>query len=176
MERLNDLLQLLPVNLHPSNAELHHECNVIAQLQAGDHIAVPIGTPSPERSSTRVPWHHGIYLGESKVMHMTGNSKEDACIQQEGIEHFLNSGGYKYVAIIQYPAAAAAAASRDATVRLARELQSAPQRAYDLLDYNCESFATFCRTGRCGGHAAVSQHLKSLPLKNDLPTKSCFLV
>lgn len=170
MERVAQVLQLLPVDLQPADAVLHHQCHVLAHLQPGDHIAVPIGLALPGRDPARAPWHHGIYLGDGKVMHMHGESKEDARVRQDDMSGFLGSGGYKYVAIVQYSAGASAA--HNATLELARRLEAAPSGAvYDLLCCNCECFATFCKTGRCADYVVGMACLQRLVLTAEPPTK-----
>lgn len=124
-EKLNHLGVLF--DLFPDDGKL---CNLLetnfANIPFGTHIAVPFF------KFNQVAWHHGIYVSEGKVI--------DMMEEQPNIQSPLD------FAIVKY--------SHDSPEMLAltclRALfleQNPPTITYHAVYFNCESFATFCRSG-----------------------------
>ncbi|RMF36904.1 MAG: hypothetical protein D6753_18570 [Planctomycetota bacterium] len=116
------------------------------ELQAGDHICV-------RARRGAVPYeHHGIYVGPDRVIHLCPRAGTRVAIRDSG-EHFaVRSSSLDSFA-------------RGATIRVIRHPNGLdPQqvvataesllgvRGYDLLDGNCEHFATYCATGQWHSH------------------------
>ncbi len=113
---------------HPKSARLTE-----ADLLPGDHICV--------RRRGRFYTHHGIYMGDGKVVHFAGSIREkiDQVVHETDLSRFLKDGivrrrGYKQ----RLPASE--------TIRIAREQLS--DRSYSMIWNNCEHFATYCATGK----------------------------
>jgi len=104
-----------------------------ADLLPGDHICV--------RRKGRFYSHHGIYMGDGKVVHFAGSIREkiDPEVHETDLSRFLKDGivrrrDYKQ----RLPASQ--------TMRIAREQLS--DRSYSMIWNNCEHFATYCVTGK----------------------------
>ena len=100
-------------------------------LLAGDHIYVRRLLHS----------HHGIYVGNDRVVHYKGLHKEkyNAVVKKTNLNEFLREGklrrrDYKE----RLP--------REETVRLANQLLN--EEKYSLVKSNCEHMATYCVTGK----------------------------
>ncbi len=104
-----------------------------ADLLPGDHICV--------RRRGKFYTHHGIYMGNSKVIHFAGSIKEkiNPIVHETELSTFLKGGILK---------------RRDyreklpdsETINIAREQLS--DGSYSMLWNNCEHFATYCATGK----------------------------
>jgi hypothetical protein len=99
-------------------------------LSPGDHIYVKRLLYS----------HHGIYVGDGKVIHYTGEEKEkkDPSVRETDIDGFLKGGKLKkrnYKRRL----------SPSETVSLAKEHLS--DEGYSVTLNNCEHLATYCATG-----------------------------
>ena len=99
----------------------------------GDHICV--------RRRGKFYTHHGIYLGEGKVIHFTGSVREkrDPKVHETDLPGFLKGGtlrrrDYKR----RLPASK--------TIPIARQQLS--DKSYSMIWNNCEHFATYCATGK----------------------------
>jgi hypothetical protein len=102
-------------------------------LLPGDHIYV--------KRKGRFYTHHGIYMGDGKVIHFAGSIREkiDPVVHETDQSRFLKDGilrrrDYKQ----RLPASE--------TIRIAREQLS--DRSYSMVWNNCEHFATYCATGK----------------------------
>jgi hypothetical protein len=116
-------------------------------LKPGDHIAVPMST----LSELCRPWHHGIYEGEDTngehfVIHMNGGDKASATIRRDSFRVFR--GNNANIAIVQYDDADGDCGHEMALRAALDALKSSHEEVYNLIDNNCEHFATWCRTGR----------------------------
>jgi len=99
-------------------------------LSPGDHIYV----------KRRLYSHHGIYTGDGRVIHYTGEEKEkkDPSVTETDIDDFLKGGKLKKRDYkTRLPSSE--------TVSLAKEHLS--DKGYSLTLNNCEHFATYCSTG-----------------------------
>jgi hypothetical protein len=102
-------------------------------LLPGDHICV--------KRKGRFYTHHGIYMGEGKVIHFTGSIREkvDPEVHETDLSRFLKGeklGRRNYMK--RLPASE--------TIRIAKEQLS--DRSYSMIWNNCEHFATYCATGK----------------------------
>ena len=104
-----------------------------ADLLPGDHICV--------RRRGRFYTHHGIYMGNGKVVHFAGSIREkiDPVVQETDLSGFLKGEilrrrDYKE----RLPASE--------TIRIAKEQLS--DGSYSMIWNNCEHFATYCATGK----------------------------
>ncbi len=102
-------------------------------LLPGDHIYV--------KRKGRFYTHHGIYMGDGKVIHFAGSIREkiDPVVHETDLSKFLKGGILRRRDYKQgLPASE--------TIRIAREQLS--DRSYSMVWNNCEHFATYCATGR----------------------------
>jgi len=106
-------------------------------MERGDHIKVrrkffPIGY-----------WHHGIYIGNGRVVHFTGEPKHkrEAMIQETSLDYFL-AGDTKWE-IVEYKNSTQIRPPEE-VVQVA--LNAVGTREYNLCFVNCENFATYCKT------------------------------
>lgn len=104
-----------------------------ADLLPGDHIRV--------KRSGRFYTHHGIYVGDGKVIHFTGSIREkiDPEVQETDLRRFLKGGILRRRDYKERLSAAE-------TIRIAREQLF--DKGYSTIWNNCEHFATYCATGR----------------------------
>jgi len=104
-----------------------------ADLLPGDHICV--------RRKGKFYTHHGIYMGDGKVVHFAGSIREkiDPVVQETDLSRFLKGEilrrrDYKQ----RLPASE--------TINIAKEQLS--DGSYSMIWNNCEHFATYCATGK----------------------------
>lgn len=104
-----------------------------ADLMPGDHICV--------RRTSRFYTHHGIYMGDGKVIHVTGSIREKVHpeVRETDLTGFLKGGTLKRR---EYKERLPASE----TVRIASRHIS--DKSYSMIWNNCEHFATYCTTGR----------------------------
>ena len=104
-----------------------------ADLLPGDHICV--------RRTGRFYTHHGIYVGDGTVIHVTGSMREkvDPQVRETNLSGFLKGGTLKRRKYKERLPASE-------TVRIARRHIS--DRSYSMIWNNCEHFATYCATGK----------------------------
>jgi hypothetical protein len=104
-----------------------------ADLLPGDHIYVK------RRRGLYV--HHGIYMGDGKVIHFTGSvrEKKDPRVQETDLSGFLKGG---ILSRRDYEERLRALE----TVTVAKNQLS--DCSYSVLWNNCEHFATYCATGK----------------------------
>jgi hypothetical protein len=107
----------------------------MSEVETGDHIRVKrLGF-----------YHHGIYVGRGRVVHLSGEVIEAFTEPErvEVIETSLNEfvSWAPEVEVLVYPDAYPAhVVCRRARTRLG-------ERGYNLISRNCEHFATWCKTG-----------------------------
>lgn len=156
-QSLADKLQQLGVDLSPQNREIVAVADFYSDVPPGSHVAVP-------SSKTLLgPWHHGIYIGEKMMIHMTGQGKDDSHVQQTSVNEF--TVGTSVVALVLY--ADDGDVARRASIQAALYLKDILPTAnlYDLEHFNCEHFAVVCRTGLkryAAACRAVSAHMQML--------------
>jgi hypothetical protein len=104
-----------------------------ADLSPGDHIYV--------KRRRRFYVHHGIYMGDGKVIHFTGSvrEKKDPRVQETDLSGFLKGGILR-----RHDYEERLRASE--TVTIANKQLS--DSGYSMLWNNCEHFATYCATGK----------------------------
>ena len=104
-----------------------------ANLLPGDHICV--------RRTRRFYTHHGIYVGDGKVIHVTGSIREkiDPEVRETDLSRFLKGGTLKRWKHEQRLPASE-------TVRIAKRHIS--DKSYSMIWNNCEHFASYCATGK----------------------------
>jgi len=145
-EQLNEVLAHLGIliDLTPSKGQIY---NIVEQdsntIPIGAHIAVPFFVPSKQ-----VAWHHGIYIGKKMVIDLSSNRHPN--IQTVSLVNFfkVNDVSPIYYAIIDYDNDSAE--MLELTYSRAKYLEmNPPNIEYNAWFYNCEGFATFCRSGVC---------------------------
>lgn len=101
-------------------------------MATGDHICVNRGPY----------WHHGIYLGNGRVIHYTGYLKDkgkNAAVKIESIQKFAKGREIYYGdSKVQY--------SRNEIVKRAKSRIG--EKDYDIVGNNCEQFVNWCRNGQ----------------------------
>lgn len=106
----------------------------------GDHIRV--------KRHSGIYFHHGVYIGDLKVVHYTGESikgkllgteKENPMVRIDPIHVFAD--GNKDVELVEHPTRL----NRDLTV--SRAMSRVGERHYNLTFNNCEHFAAWCVAG-----------------------------
>jgi hypothetical protein len=104
-------------------------------LVRGDHIKV--------RRYGLLYAHHGIDLGDGRIVHFGEPGKEapQASVRITSLEDFLKGGR---PLVVEYPPETAL--DPEESVRLA--LAEVGEMGYSLAFNNCEHFATYCKTGR----------------------------
>jgi len=104
-----------------------------ADLLPGDHIYV--------KRNSRFYTHHGIYLGDGKVIHFAGSIREkiDPEVRKTDLSRFLKGGILR-----RRDHKERLPASK--TIRIAKE--QIRNGSYSMIWNNCEHFVTFCVTGK----------------------------
>jgi hypothetical protein len=103
----------------------------VFELQVGTHLSVDRGLYT----------HHGIWLGMDRVIHYAGEPGGDmknSEIAITSLDEFLKGGVLK---VRDYPS------QFEPHEIIARALLRLGERAYSLLNNNCEHFVTWCRLG-----------------------------
>ena len=103
-------------------------------LQPGDHLCV--------RRHGLFYSHHGIYMGNGRVVHYTGQEgkeKKNPNVKETGLEEFLRGGTLKRRNYKKRH-------SPTETLKVVERYLADDN--YSLLFNNCEHFATYCVTGR----------------------------
>ena len=138
-ESLSSKLRELGIDLSPSDKRLINVADFYQDIPEGSHIAVP------SHESRLGPWHHGIFMGSKRVMHMYGNSKEDAHVQTCTVNEFTS--GTNVIALVIYEDDSLM--SRQASIQAALFLQTTMKARdlYEIAGFNCEHFSVLCRTG-----------------------------
>lgn len=85
--------------------------------------------------------HHGIYIGDSRVIHFL-NDKKGIC--ETNLERFCRNSRNKRYGIIH----STRKGTRDKIVKRAKRAMKEQNFNYNLLIENCEHFANYCRSGR----------------------------
>ena len=127
----------LLVDLTPSKGEQRRVVN-FGRIPVGSHVAV----------GSKTHYHHGIFIGEGKVIHFTGTDKTNSVITESTDEEFMGESTTFF--LINYendnPDRLAL------TVRVAKFIEQQQclhnqNGMYNAFSCKCESFAVFCRTG-----------------------------
>lgn len=104
-------------------------------FQRGDHLIVPI-----KKFGMTTPWmHHGIYCGDGMVVHYDEHSKS---IKKVHLEKF-SEGSIDEIHELYY---SNPPFDQEQSAKNAEDLCENP-RTYDLIQYNCEHIAFWCKTG-----------------------------
>lgn len=118
-------------------------------LKPGDHIYTEIR----EKGALKYVKHHGIYTGNGRIIHFSGNEfsvkgllfggQKTARIRTTSIVKFMKHG--RRLKIRKY----VECASRDATIHSAETaLVEQTYANYNLFHNNCEHFCHWCKTGK----------------------------
>ena len=102
-------------------------------LLPGDHIYV--------KRSTRFYKHHGIYMGDGKVIHVSGSVREKVSpeVRESDLSLFLKGKSPRRIAYRERLPASE-------TIRTAKNLLR--DGSYSMVWNNCEHFAAYCATGK----------------------------
>jgi hypothetical protein len=122
---------------------------VSARFKPGDHLRVWRG----------LYYHHGIYVGDNRVVQFGGRAYEKsrarieevplAAFEDDGIARVVAHGKHTWPGIYDLPRAD----EPEAIVRRARWLlEHHPEGAYNLFGRNCESVANWCVAGYGESH------------------------
>ena len=149
----NELMGMteLLVDLIPSKGEQRHVSS-FARIPVGSHIAVDSNTI----------YHHGIFIGEGKVIHFTGTDKTNSVITESTEEEFMGDSITFF--LINYendnPDRLAL------TVRVAKFIKQRlhnQNRMYNTFSCKYESFAVFCRTGSLRLDHTIDYQYRTFP-------------
>jgi hypothetical protein len=142
---------LLPASAQPVAVGKWHRV-----LKRGDHLLVRRAALCSTKEQV---FHHAIFVGEKTldadtgpddyVVDMHGPTKEDAALRLRTMTELLDVKGGAELAVMRY--AHDSDAKRELSAWLAEESQKRladRTGLYDLLNGNCDNFATWCRTMR----------------------------
>eukprot|EP00005_Dracoamoeba_jomungandri_P001221 CAMPEP_0174251202 /NCGR_PEP_ID=MMETSP0439-20130205/1105_1 /TAXON_ID=0 /ORGANISM="Stereomyxa ramosa, Strain Chinc5" /LENGTH=208 /DNA_ID=CAMNT_0015331463 /DNA_START=13 /DNA_END=639 /DNA_ORIENTATION=+ len=87
--------------------------------------------------------HHGVYVGDDRVVHFTKNIQGAFDVQETSLDSFL-CGGSLYIK--KYKRKSVLPTKR--VVKNARVLVGCFQGTYDVFCFNCEHVASWCKTGK----------------------------
>ena len=143
-------------DLTPTRAEEVGVCNLVVEAAPGDHVAV--------RRSPDVAWHHGIFVCGGRDAAVIDNTP-DGGIRQRSLAFFTDKA--MQAVIVRYDGDSATLLSfSHLSSRVVACVQ--PAAIYDVIGFNCESFATWCRTGRCASSFQIDVPWTAAPIKNVL--------
>lgn len=108
-------------------------------MNRGDHI-VNVG------GVFGVADHHGIYIGNEKVIHFSGeiSNPKEASIRHDSIKEFMEDSSQSEPLVVNYRGQKCYPPAE--VVRRAQ--RRVGQDGYSLTMNNCEHFAVWCRTGK----------------------------
>ena len=135
-----------------------HQIGELGTLPIGSQIAVKSSFENldqslafyyPLFSSDQYYYHHGVYLGDYKVIHFFGQDKDDAKPQICDIYRFAMNSADPKIYRVKYDDADHLRPVQD-TLNLANEVLKEPSLwpGYHLVRNNCETFATWLKTGK----------------------------
>ena len=155
----------LLVDLTPSNGEQRRAVS-FGRIPVGSHVAVGSNTI----------YHHGIFIGEGKVIHFTGTDKTNSVITESTDEEFMGESTTFF--LINYDndnpdrLALTVRVAKFVEQRLHNQVGETPTPPHGRVvggptpSCNCESFAVFCRTGSLRlDHPIDYQHRSFPPFK-----------
>ena len=146
-----------------------HQIDEFGTLPNGSQIAVKCSFetlhPSlavfyPLISSDKYYYHHGVYLGDYKVIHFHGQDKDDAKLRICDLYKFLTNSVDCKIYLVKYIDGDHLLPVRE-TLNLANEVLKDPSLwpGYHIVRNNCESFATWLKTGKkISAQAAFALH------------------
>ena len=102
----------------------------------------------PLFSSDEYYYHHGVYLGECKVAHFYGVNKADAKPRSCDVLQFMKGAVDQKLYRVEYDNPDLVISIK-ATLDYAEKVIASPSQwpGYSLIANNCESFATWLKTG-----------------------------
>ena len=128
----------------------------LSDLKPGDQIAVRSSFENlhkslkilyPSSSKEDYYYHHGVFLGNCEVIHFSGNNKKDACPRKCDILPFLRGAKDEKLYRVEHDGQALSVAE---TLQKSTEVLNSgfewPE--YHLLWNNCETLATWLKTGQ----------------------------
>jgi len=137
-DRKPEILQKIVFYLEPINKRIVKECNFFMEIEPGSQVAYKFNGF----------WHHGIYVGNKQMIHMSGTTKEKATIRIDSVETFMENANGRCI-VIEYENDNEEA--RQLTCEYAKfflEAHGSTEGLYNIVSFNCEHFATFCRTSK----------------------------
>ncbi|CAB4041096.1 Hypothetical predicted protein [Paramuricea clavata] len=134
------------------------EIEELGELLAGTQIAVQSLfenlDPSlkffyPLLSSDKYYYHHGVYLGNCKVIHFSGTSQDDAEVGKCDIFQFQKGAVDRKLYQVEYDDLTQLLPVQE-TLEKAKDVLEDPTKwpGYQIIYNNCESFATWLKTGQ----------------------------
>ncbi len=134
------------------------EVDEISNLPSGTQIAVKGSFKNlnsslaffyPLFSRNEYYYHHGVYLGHCKVAHFSGENKADAKPRSCDILQFMNASVDRKLYQVKYNKPDSLV-SVEATLKFADAVLKNPTvwPGYQIVENNCESFATWLKTGK----------------------------
>jgi hypothetical protein len=155
----------------PKSGELIHTLEAVAALNPGDHLIIRL---------TQLPFgfHHGIYLGESRVgdlnpileqqenLFNTLINTVNGNVQSRTLIEFL--GDQNYIIRINYDDEDSSRRTL-ALQRINQFIDSPDNPPYNLLFSNCDCLASFCWTGRYDKYYDIyNLYLKPIFIKSNI--------
>ena len=118
----------------------------------------------PMFSSDEYYYHHGVYLGECKVAHFSGENKADAKPRSCDILQFMKGAVDQKLYRVEYDNPDLVISIK-ATLDYAKKVIASPSQwpGYSLIANNCESFATWLKTGKKISAQAFRAVIKVIP-------------
>lgn len=161
LQAIQPFMRALEMDLSPTSKTECGPYDLAGIAQPGDHIAVR----SVTKGTTDVIWHHGIYMGNSQVVHMhpSGNIS-GVGLSEFAVTHITADTYIDKAAIVNYRGDSPQ--FKALTQIIASWTTSDPTMKsieYDGLRANCDGFACWCRTGRCEG-PTVTKLLANVPV------------
>lgn len=110
------------------------------KIKIGDHLVV----------DRKIYTHHGIYVGEGKVIHYSGspNNLKNAIVEQTTIEDFakMEIAGKSFTFDLVIKDESYKKFSREEVVKRAKKRIG--EKEYNLVTNNCETFCNWCISGQ----------------------------
>ena len=134
--------------------------------ERGDHVAVR----SVDKGTLDASWHHGIYQGESRVVHMR-TAPGVKRISEVSLAEFIGTGlaNDTYLdraAIIAYEDDTPEFKATSSVIAAAATTEAAMSQGGGMFQGGCDGFAVWCRTGTCDDVAVTAELLASIPVSD----------
>ena len=103
-------------------------------------------------------YHHGMYLGNDRVAHFSGDRKEDAKPQECKLHKFIEGSADGKLFQVKFNEKVPMLRVNEILERAERMLQNPSEwPVFDIIENNCESFATWITTGnKCSQQVQVA--------------------
>ena len=151
------------------------EVGCSSDIPAGTQIAVKklvgnLNSKLLSKTKEEYYFHHGVYIGEYKVIHFYGENKKNAKPQQCNLLEFIAGCERSILYRVEYVNAALTLPVEE-TLKMANDILADPTKwpKFRIFWNNCETFATWLKTKQKVSFQVIEVIMRTLPR----PVASC---